>query len=68
MKGSTPEQGTVTVKFCRASASPGIGADARITSDITATLKQFSDVKKVVILNYNGDCFGDMSGQNLCLK
>lgn len=68
MKGSTPEQGTVTVKFCRETHSPGIGADARISADIAATLKQFSDVKKVIILTQGGACFGDLSGQDLCLK
>lgn len=68
MKGSTAEQGTYTVKLCRATHSPGIGADARITAEINATLKQFSEVKKVVILTQSGDCFGDLSSQNLCLK
>ncbi len=68
MKGSTPEQGTFTVKFCRQTQSPGIGADARIQAEINATLKQFPDVKKVVILTLDGNCFGDMSTQNLCLK
>lgn len=68
MKGATPEQRTVTVKFCRQSQSPGIGADARIGFEITATLKQFTDVKKVVILTRDGSCFGDQSGQNFCLK
>jgi hypothetical protein len=68
MKGATPEQGTVTVKFCRQTQSPGIGADARIGAEVNATLKQFSDVKKVVILTLDGSCFGDESGQNLCLK
>ena len=68
MKGPTPEQGTATVKFCRATMSPGIGADARIQSEINATLKQFTSIKKVVILDKNGHCFGDQSGQDRCLK
>jgi hypothetical protein len=75
MKGSTsapqaalPEQGTATVQFCRSTASPGIGADARIITEITATLKQFPSVKKVVILTKDGHCFGDLSGQDMCLK
>ncbi len=68
MKGSTTEQGTYTVKLCRETASPGIGADARITADINATLKQFPEVKKVVILTQSGDCFGDLSTQNRCLQ
>jgi hypothetical protein len=68
MKGTTPEQDTVTVKFCRQTQSGGIGTDARITFEINATLKQFSDVKKVVILTIGGNCFGDQSTQNACLK
>jgi spore germination protein GerM len=68
MKGPKPEQGTATVKFCRATASPGVGADARIQSEINATLKQFDSIKKVVILTKDGHCFGDESGQDQCLK
>ncbi|HEX9036374.1 MAG TPA: GerMN domain-containing protein [Ktedonobacterales bacterium] len=68
MKGTTPEQGTVTVTFCRQTRSGGIGTDARITFEINATLKQFSDVTKVVILTVANTCFGDQSGQNACLK
>lgn len=68
MKGTTPEQGTVTVKFCRQTQSGGIGTDARITFEVNATLKQFSDVKKVVILTIDNNCFGDESTQNFCLK
>src|SRR5207248_3324537 len=62
MKGSKPEQGTATLRFCRASQSPGIGADARILAEINATLKQFSNIKKVVVLTQSGNCFGDASG------
>jgi hypothetical protein len=68
MKGTTPEQGTATVKFCRPTSSPGIGADARVTAEITKTLEQFPDIKKVVILTQSGQCFGDESGANLCLR
>jgi hypothetical protein len=67
-RGTTPETGTATLQFCRATTTAGIGADARITSEIKATLTQFSNIKKVVILTKDGNCFGDMSGQNLCLK
>ena len=67
-KGPTPEQGTATVQFCRATGSPGIGADARIQAEINATLKQFESIKKVVILDKDGHCFGDESGQDQCLK
>jgi hypothetical protein len=67
MKGSVPETGTATVKFCRTISSPGIGADARVTAEMNATLKQFANIKKVVILTKDGHCFGDGSGKDLCL-
>jgi hypothetical protein len=68
MKDATQEQGTATVRFCRATSSPGIGADARIQAEINATLKQFPNIKKVVILDKDGHCFADGSGQDQCLK
>jgi hypothetical protein len=68
MKGKTPESGTATLQLCRTITSPGIGADARVTAEINATLKQFSSIKKVVILTKDGHCFGDASGKDLCLK
>ncbi|MDB9314897.1 hypothetical protein PN462_17415 [Spirulina sp. CS-785/01] len=55
------------LQFCRTVVSAGIGDDARIKSAITETLKQFSTVEDVVILTPQGNCFGDMSGRNLCL-
>jgi len=67
-KGSITEQGTATLQFCRTINSPGIGADARVTAEINATLKQFSSIKKVVILTKDGHCFGDGSGQDSCLR
>lgn len=66
-RGSKPQTGTATLKFCRLALSPGIGADARITAEITATLKQFSNIKNVVILTKDGHCFGDESGKDRCL-
>ena len=68
MKGSTPATGTATLRLCRASSSPGIGADARILAEINATLKQFSNIKNVVVLTQAGHCFGDESGKDLCLR
>ena len=68
MRGSKAQQGTATLHFCRITNSPGIGADARIQSEINATLKQFSNIKDVVILTQDGNCFGDESGLNNCLK
>ncbi len=67
-KGSTPESGTATLRFCRATMSPGIGADARILAQVNATLLQFSTVKKVAVLTVAGHCFGDLSGRDECLK
>lgn len=66
-KGPTPEKGTATLKFCRALHSGGIGADGRVQAEIKATLKQFSNIKKVVILTRDGYCFADGSGMNRCL-
>src|SRR5581483_3992480 len=67
-KGSVTEQGTATLQFCRTISSPGIGADARVAAQINATLKQFSSIKKVVILTREGHCFGDESGRDFCLR
>ncbi len=67
-KGTVPETGTATVKFCRSINSGGIGADIRVTAEINATLKQFTNIKKVVILTQDGHCFGDESGKDFCLK
>jgi hypothetical protein len=67
-KGSATEAGTATMQFCRTTQSPGIGADARIQAEIRATLSQFSNIKKVVVLTTAGHCFGDASGADACLK
>lgn len=56
------------IQFCRSIISAGIGDDVRVKSSIESTLKQFSTVKSVIILTNKGDCFGDMSGENFCLK
>ncbi len=67
-KGTTPAPGYATLQFCRTTSLPGDLSGAYITSEINATLKQFSNIKNVVILNAQGGCFDDLSGQNLCLK
>lgn len=59
---------TARLKFCKTVASAGTGDDARITSTVTDTLQQFSTVDSVIILTRDGNCFGDMSGQNRCLQ
>jgi hypothetical protein len=66
-RGPRPQTGTATIKFCRSLLSSGIGADARVQAEITTTLKQFSNIKEVVILTRDGHCFGDESGKDFCL-
>lgn len=67
MKGTTPEAGTATLRFCRPTQLAGDLTGGVISAEINATLKQFSTIHKVVILNSSGSCFDDLSGQNLCL-
>lgn len=67
-KGSIAEKGTATLQFCRATQSPGVGTDARIIAEITATLTQFATIKRAVILASTGHCFGDERGTDACLK
>jgi hypothetical protein len=66
-RGNTAEAGTATITFCRTVAPPGELAGARMEAMINATLLQFPDIKKVVILNHNGNCFNDLRGDNKCL-
>jgi hypothetical protein len=67
-RGSAVALGAATLKFCRTLASPGIGADARVRAEITATLRQFTNIKHVVILTRQGHCVGDESGRDQCLR
>jgi len=67
-KGAQTEVGTATLQFCRTLTSPGIGADARVTAEINATLKQFSTIKKVAILTKTGHCFPNSNGMDTCLQ
>lgn len=60
--------GVARLRFCKQVVSAGIGDDARAISSINATLKQFSTVRSVVILDNTGRCLGDMSGENRCLR
>ncbi len=60
--------GVARLKFCRDVVSAGIGDDARAKSSLEATLKQFATVKRVILLNKSGNCLGDMSGENICLR
>ncbi len=67
-RGTKAEQGTATVTLCRDVAIPGDMAGYRMSAVITQTLLQFSNMKQVVILNRNGDCFNDLRGGNSCLN
>ena len=67
-KATVPQIGSATLNFCRSLHSGGTGADARVTAEINATLKQFSNITTVVILTKDGHCFGDESGKDFCLK
>jgi hypothetical protein len=66
-RGRITEQGTATLRFCRTLTLAGDLSGARITAEIKTTLLQFSTIKKVVILQSNWSCFGDLSGLNSCL-
>lgn len=57
-----------TLRFCKDFDSTGVMADGRAQEVIRASLMQFDSVDKVVILNKDGNCLFDASGQNLCLN
>jgi hypothetical protein len=67
-KGTTPETGTATLRFCRQMLIPGEGTDARLKAQIEATLLQFATIKKVVILRQDGLCAFDLRTGNPCLQ
>jgi spore germination protein GerM len=58
--------GVATLQFCKPFDHLGVVADGQAKSELTDTLKQFSTVQKVIILNSQGDCEFDLSGLNLC--
>jgi spore germination protein GerM len=60
------QDGLATVRFCREVASAGIGQDARAQSTIVATLRQFPTIQRVRLLDQDGDCLFDLSGENPC--
>lgn len=60
------ENSVATLQFCRQFDHLGVVADGQADSSIKATLQQFDTVKKVVILNQQGNCEFDLSGMNLC--
>lgn len=57
--------GSDFVRVCVLSA--GVGTDAMIDSQIRATLGHITS-SDILILDGLGDCFSDMSGENLCLQ
>lgn len=59
---------TGTLRFCRPVLLPGDASGPRIKAEITATLTQFPNVTKVIILNYQGHCFDDLRGGDSCLQ
>jgi hypothetical protein len=58
---------TGTLKFCKQTQLAGDLTGARIQAEIVATLTQFPNVTKVIILNSSGHCFNDLSGADMCL-
>jgi hypothetical protein len=60
----------LTLTFCKQITSSGVGDDARIQAVVEETVKTNSDDDelKVIILDREGNCLGDQSGQNLCLN
>ncbi|HEU5441665.1 MAG TPA: hypothetical protein VFU88_20440 [Ktedonobacterales bacterium] len=66
-RGTKAEQGTVTMRFCRRVDIAGDLDGPRMKSMINQTLLQFSNIHQVVVLDWNGNCFDDMIGDNRCL-
>jgi hypothetical protein len=60
--------GTATLQFMKPFDHLGVVADGQASSELKASLLQFGSVKKVIILNYQGNCEFDLSGMNLCLQ
>ncbi|MFI5273076.1 MAG: hypothetical protein ACHQ4H_08605 [Ktedonobacterales bacterium] len=67
-RGPKSQTGTATLQFCRGVALAGDLTGPRISSEIGATLKQFSNIQQVVILTSGGNCFDDARGANACLN
>ena len=68
MRGTTPQAGTATLQFCRATMLPGDMTGPRIKAEIAKTLTQFPSITAVVILGHDGHCFDDLSGGDRCLN
>lgn len=55
----TITSGVARMQFCEATTSGGIGDDARVLSEIRATLKQFSTISTVKVCTMDGNNFGN---------
>ena len=62
----TIKQGVATLRFCKTFDHVGEISDGQAESEITASLREFPSITKVIILNKTGDCEFNLSGQNLC--
>jgi hypothetical protein len=60
------EDGTASVRFCRAVASAGVGRDARMRAQVEATLRQFRTIRSIRLLGSDGRCLFERSGQDRC--
>ena len=58
---------TAIVKFCRRVIRGGVGDAARLENSVKRTVKQFSTVDEMVLLDRNGNCLIDFAGKNECL-
>lgn len=63
---SSKQNGNAVVAFCKAVSLPGDLSGGRIKTQITKTITQFGTISSVQILNKDGHCFDDLSGQNNC--
>jgi hypothetical protein len=62
------EGGVLTVRFCVIVVLLGSVADAQAQTVMTGTLTQFGTIDRVVILDREGHCLFDLSGDDLCLE
>jgi hypothetical protein len=57
-----PETGAATLQFCRDMKGLGDTGAAMARNEISSTLTQFGNIKKVAIIYKDGSCFGDLVG------
>ena len=50
-----PDSGLAILRFCRQVTSAGVGQDARVQSQLDATLRQFPTVRRARLLAPTGD-------------